>query len=229
MRRIAVACGLVVLAASLAGARPQQGSDKNKADDSIVAKTRMKLDTLVTVDFKDEALKEVVKELQKQSEISFRLDLTGGVSGNQQMTYAAKDKALRDVLDEMFKGKGLGYVIHRRQNANDRYIGYVDIVQGDQRGDPAATGKEPPAKGGEAARPTKPGSSKPPAKSDSGNATAPDPERTATAKLRLAKLMADDKQYKEAREYLDEIIAKYPNTKAAGEAKDLLEKWKGKG
>ena len=41
----------------------------------------------------------------------------------------------KEVLDEMFKGKGLGFVIHKKQNSTDRYEGYVDIVQGDQRGD----------------------------------------------------------------------------------------------
>jgi hypothetical protein len=250
LHRYAIACGSVVLALGLVAAAPQQGGDKGKgadkaADSPIVAKTRMKLDTPVSVEYKDEALKDVVKDLGSKSEISFRLDLTGGVSGNTQITYSAKDKPLREVLDEMFKGRGLGYVIHRKQNNADRYEGYVFIVQGDQRGDATpAAGKEPPAKG-DTAKAGKPGASKPPAKSDkgdksdksdsggsgggSGGGTSADPERAATAKLRFAKVMADDGQYKEAREYLNEVITKYPDTKAAGEAKQLLEKWKGKG
>jgi type II secretory pathway component GspD/PulD (secretin) len=110
-------------------------AQEKKADSPIVAKTKKKLDTKITVNFNDEKLKDVIDELKKEAEVSFRLDSKGGVSGNMSFTYKAEDKPLKDVLAEMFKGKGLGYVIHRKQNSNDRYEGYIDIVQGDQRGD----------------------------------------------------------------------------------------------
>lgn len=111
-----------------------EAQDK-KTESPIVAKTRKKLDTKITVNFNDEKLKDVVSELEKEAEVKFRLDSKGGVSGNMSFTYKAEDKALKDVLAEMFKGKGLGFVIHRKQNNSDRYEGYIDIVQGDQRGD----------------------------------------------------------------------------------------------
>lgn len=111
------------------------GAQDKKNDSPIVAKTRKKLDTKVSVNFNDEKLKDVISELEKEAEVKFRLDSKGGVSGNMSFTYKAEEKPLKDVLSDMFKGKGLGFVVHRKQNNNDRYEGYIDIVQGDQRGD----------------------------------------------------------------------------------------------
>ncbi len=107
----------------------------DKKDSPLVAKTRKKLETKITVNFTDERLKDVIAELEKEAEVKFRLDSKGGVSGNMSFTYSAEDKPLKDVLHEMFQGKGLGYIIHRKQNNTDRYEGYIVIVQGDQRGD----------------------------------------------------------------------------------------------
>lgn len=107
----------------------------DRKDSPIVAKTKKKLETKISVNFTDERLKDVVAELEKEAEVKFRLDSKGGVSGNMSFTYKAEEKSVKDILAEMFKGKGLGYVIHRKQNNNDRYEGYIDIVQGDQRGD----------------------------------------------------------------------------------------------
>lgn len=115
-------------------AEAQEKQDRPK-DSPLVARTRKKLETKITVSFTDERLKDVVAELEKEAEVKFRLDTKGGVSQNMSFTYSAEDKPLKDILAEMFKGKGLGYVIHRKQNNNDRYEGYIDIVQGDQRGD----------------------------------------------------------------------------------------------
>lgn len=107
----------------------------DKKDSPIVAKTRKKLETKISVNFTDERLKDVVAELEKEAEVKFRLDTKGGVSGNMSFTYKAEEKSVKDILAEMFKGKGLGYVIHRKQNNTDRYEGYIDIKQGDERGD----------------------------------------------------------------------------------------------
>lgn len=102
-------------------------------DPPLVARARKKLETKVSLDCKDQPLKEVLDELKGQTGLSFTYD--PGVSRNQAFTYQAKDKPLKEVLDEMFKGRGLGYVIHRKKNASDRYEGYLRITQGDERGD----------------------------------------------------------------------------------------------
>jgi hypothetical protein len=121
--------------------------DKKPSDSPIVARTRKKLEANISVEFKDERLGDLIKELEDKGEVKFRLDTKGGVSQNMSFTYKAEEKPLKDILDEMFKGKGVGYVIHRKQNANDRYEGYIDIVAGDQRGDetpPKGPGKKKP-------------------------------------------------------------------------------------
>lgn len=125
---------LAIFSTLFAAIEAQDKQDRAK-DSPLVARTRKKLDTKITVSFTDERLKDVVSELEKEAEVKFRLDTKGGVSQNMSFTYKAEDKPLKEVLAEMFKGKGLGYVIHRKQNNNDRYEGYIDIVQGDQRGD----------------------------------------------------------------------------------------------
>lgn len=53
-------------------------------------------------------------------------------------------------------------------------------------------------------------------------------EKRAASRLKQARNFAELKQYADAREYCDEIVKKYPTTKAAAEAKELLEKMKGK-
>ena len=121
----------IVLVSFVAGL----GAQEKKSEPPIIAKTRKKLDTKITVNFNDEKLKDVVSELEKEAEVKFRLDTKGGVSGNMSFTYKAEEKPLKDILNEMFKGRGLGYMIHRKQNNNDRYEGYIDIVQVDQRGE----------------------------------------------------------------------------------------------
>lgn len=154
MPRWLLAITLLLLSISLAAAQTKD-KDKGKESDTpkdspIVAKSRQKLETKVSVNFKDERLKDAMKELFNQASLAYQLDTKGGVSQNQSFTYSCEDKPLKDVLEEMFKGRGLGYIIHRKKNANDRYEGYIDIVQGDNRGDEAApkkSGDTPKKKG----------------------------------------------------------------------------------
>lgn len=214
--------GLLVVAV-IAGA-----DDKSKSppaakpeDSPTVKRTRMKLEIPVTVDFKDERLKDVLEEFKRQTEISFHLD--AGVSANQAFTYAAKDKPLKEVLDEMFKGRGLGYVIGRKLKEGDRYEGWVIINQSDERGDPivkgAATSKPEPK-----TPPTK--SPAPPAKPKTTPSTPADAERLAASKLKNAKILLEDGKTEDAQEFLEQILTRWPDTKAAAEAKALLEKIK---
>jgi hypothetical protein len=184
-------------------------------------------------------MQDVLEEFEKQTELKFRR--LAGVSGNTAVTYSAKEKPLKNVLDEIFKPMGLGYVIHRKENASDRYEGYIDVLQGDQRGD------DMPKKDAKAdsKKPAKPEPKKP-AKSDKGEATtggeaeknaepekkpAADPDRNekaAASKLKTAKQFLEDKMNQDAIEYLEDIVKKYGDTKAAAEAKELLAKLKKK-
>ncbi len=53
---------------------------------------------------------------------------------------------------------------------------------------------------------------------------APDPERPAAAKLKQAKQFLEDGKRQDAKEFLNEVIERWPTTKAAEEAKALLKR-----
>ncbi len=103
-------------------------------DSPLVAATKKKLAKQVTFEWKETRLKEILQELEEEVEVKFYLDTAGGVSQNQTLSYKAKDEPVTKVLDGLFKGKGLGYIVHKKKGASDRYEGWVQIVQGDNRG-----------------------------------------------------------------------------------------------
>jgi hypothetical protein len=77
------------------------------------------------------------------------------------------------------------------------------------------------------AKPVVSTSLKPPAGETSpskSSETADDPEETATRRLKLARSLASDGKEDKAAERLQEIIKNFPNTKAASEARQLLQK-----
>jgi hypothetical protein len=201
--------------AAEAVAEDKAKSKPDASDSPIVKRTREKLNTPVTVDFKDERLRDVLEEFKRQTEISFHLD--AGVSANQAFTYMAKDKPLREVLDEMFKGRGLGYVIGRKVKEGDRYEGWVIINQSDERGDPIVKTAAPKPE-------SKPAAKTPaqPAKPKTPSDPVADAERQAASKLKLAKLLLEEGKPEDAREYLEQILSRWPQTAAAAEAKKLL-------
>jgi hypothetical protein len=114
-------------------------ADPKDDDTPKAAAARKKLETKVTVKFKEEPLKECVEELKDMVPgVSILIDTKGGVSGNTTINYEAKDMTLADVLDGMFKKNGLGYiVISGKMNA---YDGSILIKQGKERGYPIKEG-----------------------------------------------------------------------------------------
>jgi thioredoxin-like negative regulator of GroEL len=213
-----------VLGLTLAGLAGGQDDKKKSEDSPIVAKTRKKLETPVTHDAKDQPLQELLKELETQAEVKFRID--PAVPKHKSFSLSVKEKALKDALSALFEGSGIGFLVHRKQNANDRYEGYIDIVQGDQRGDDLPPKKDEKAeKGKDAAK--KPAASKPASKNEPTKADdAEKSERQAASKLKLAKMLLDDGKTKDAIESMEEIMKKHPGTKAAAEAKELITKHK---
>lgn len=227
MKRTLLTLCATLLALSLVAAddKSKTSDTKGKAveDSPIVKKSREKLAANVTVDFKDEPLKGCFTEFKNQVDLSFQLET--GVSGNQAFTYSAKDKPLKDVIDEMFKGRGLGYIIHRKEKEGDRYEGWLMITQGDERGDPIVKGQpvknEPGKKPATGAKP-EPAKPKPnePVNEEEQN------EKLASSKLKTAKIFLEDGKEDDAKDYCEQILKKWPKTKAAEEAKKLMEKLK---
>jgi hypothetical protein len=128
-----------VFAACLIGFASLYAADKGD-DTPKAAKTRQALKTKISVDYKETTLRDIVDDLKDQVQekakikLSVLIDNKGGVSNNTKFTYKADDKALEEVLDEMFKKNDLGYiVISQKGNA---YDGALRIVKGKERGYP---------------------------------------------------------------------------------------------
>ena len=215
MRRLLWTAALFTLGVTAVGAQ-----DKKPQDSPAAASTRKKLQAPVTVDYKDERLEDVVKDLKRQVEnLSIWVDNAGGVSNNITITYKATDKPLAEVLNGMFEKNDLGYLIGQKKD--NRYDGWLIIKKGKFRGDEVA-GK--PATGT---------SGKPAAKEDKPKAddTKPKPEdsaekleKEAANKLKLAKRLDGDGLSDKAQERYKEIVKKYPTTQAAKEAEKLIKK-----
>ena len=62
----------------------------------------------------------------------FKLDTKNGVSRNITLTYKAKDKTVKDILDEMLKKPALGYIVISKKGT--AYDGLVEIRKTDERG-----------------------------------------------------------------------------------------------
>lgn len=197
-------------------------------DTNAAAATRKKLQTKISVEFKDTKLVDCTKEIKEKVEdagggaLSFRFEI--GVSMNLTITYSAKDQTLAEVLDGMFQKNGLGYIVVSIEK--DRDDGWIKIRQGKERGYPA--GATPVAKGPDKEKP-KPPPEKPakePPKEKPPATEGDKAEETATARLSLAKALIEAGKTDKVKERLEDIIKMYPTTKAAEEAKKLLEKLK---
>jgi len=211
------------------------GTLAREKDSPKAAETRKKLQEKISVDYQDEAIRNVVDDLKsKVKGLGIKLDTAGGVSGNIKITYKADAETLEKVFAGMFKKNGLGYIVISQVGA---YDGTVLIKQGKERGYPA--GQEPDKT---AAKDTdEPEKDKSKAKSkdktksnakkkEEDKAAAKDKpeddaekaEHIAASKLKFAKTLAEDGKTAKAKERLEDIITKYPKTKAAEQARELL-------
>lgn len=196
MRHLLLLMGFALAATAAAGA--------DTADTPAAAHTRTKrLAAKVTLDAKDEPLQKVLAavsdqlEDQKLGKLGFTY--TAGASGGAKVSVTAKDKLLSQVLDEMLKPAEFGYVVVSK--AGDKTDGWLRITRGKERG--YEPGKEP----------------------KDAPAAADDPdEKAAGEKLETAKKYLADKKPADAKVMLTFVVKKYPKTKAAAAAKELLDK-----
>ena len=197
-----------------------------KADDTTkAAQTRKKLETKIDVEYSDTSLSDVVADLKEKVQgLGIRLDVAGGVSRNLKITYKAKQKTLADVLDGMFQKNGYGYVVTSKEG--DAYDGAILVKQGKERG--YAVGEEPTkavakAKTDGAGKTAKKTAAPPKTKNtETDDAGSANPEQQAALKLRLAKEVLKDGKKARAKERFEDIVAKFPDTKAAEEARQIL-------
>ncbi len=207
-------------------------------DTPAAAATRKKLQTKISVQYKDVSLMEITDDIKQKvndasgTDLSIYLDGPGGVSGNSTLSYSAKDKTVAEILNGMLKPSDLGYVVVSKEykTYNGRYDGWVLIVKGKERGYPEKedSGKESASKEkvkekASTEKPkTKPAVEKPSA--DKPEDDADKFEREAGRQLKYAKTYIEDGKNDVAIKKLKEIVKKYPKTKPAEEAKGLLEK-----
>ena len=247
MRRFLIAGSLLTLVLVTLSSLEAQSKDTAKA-----AQARKRLQMKVTVDYEDTSLREAVEDLNGQIEgLGLRVDSAGGVSANIKITCKADKKALSEVLHLMFKKNGLGYVVVSKEGT--AYDGTILIKQGKERGYPlgeepaqeatrgkgdkvAAKGKAEADNGKPAAKDKAKSPSRKEKTADKGGDktkakpaeppedSADKAEEDAARKLKFARILADDGKVGKARERLNDLIAKYPKTKAADEARELLKK-----
>jgi hypothetical protein len=207
-------------------------------DTPAAAATRNKLKAKISVDYKDTSLKDIAEDIKQKvsdatgMDLSIYLDNPGGVSNNSTLSYSAKDQTVADVLDGMFKNNGLGYIVVSKEykSYKSRYDGWLLIVKGKERGYPESEEKEPatndkakekPAATQPKQKPDEPPAAKPPEKPED---KADRMEKEAGRQLKYAKSYMEDQKKELAVKKLQEVVKKYPNTKAAQEAKGILKK-----
>lgn len=198
-----------------------------KDDTPAAAATRKVLAGKIDVEFKDARLDDALQEIKalcvekKLGKFAFRLDT--GVSRNQNVSFQGKAKTVAEVLDGFFKKNGLGYVVI--SDTQNPYDGAVKIKQGKERGfaegdEPAKTAKKDPPKAKAKAKDDPPETAK--------EKPADDPERAekaAASKLSLIKeLIRENVKKERIKERLGDLVRDFPKTKAAREAKEMLDK-----
>jgi TolA-binding protein len=235
-RRLLLGLALIACVATLALA---------DEDTAKAAATRKLLKQKVTVEYKDEAFREVVEDLRTQigkTKISIMPDTKSGVQLNTKITLTMKDVPLEEVLNAICDKNGWGYFIKSKEK--DAYDGQLVVKVGKERG--YEEGKEPAAKDDKdvkgkdkdkgkgkdkkEAKKTDPGEKAEP-KDKAEPKGSPDDdeeraERAAALKLKVAKELVEDKKNDRAIQVLEELLKKYPKSKVASEAKELLEKLK---
>jgi hypothetical protein len=219
---------LIAPLAVLAWAALLQAAD---TDSQKAAATRKKTADKVSVEYKDTLVRDVIDDLNdKVPALGIRADTKGGVNLNLKVTYKAKDKPAVEVLNEICDKFDMGwYIIAKKADA---YDGTVWITRGKERG--YEKGKEPePAAKDAKDKPdpkTKPDAKDKPDTKDKPDAkpkpAEDDPEQAekdAARKLKLAKDLLEDGLKQKAKDRLEELIKKFPKTKAAEEAQKLLD------
>ena len=206
-----VALGLAVAAAVLiaAGLPPELAAQPAAKEAPAAAskdtpaadRTRTKLlKTKVTVNFANVPLREVMKELAGQVEMMQERPVlwtySVDVKPDTPVKFACNDKPLDAALDQLFKELGLGYFVVSKDD--DKHDGWVKITKGTERGYDTAA----PTTG----------------------VNDDDEEKKAASRLDIAKEFIEKGKPADAKAVLMLVVNKFPKTKAAAEAKQLLEK-----
>lgn len=223
---------LIPLALLFVVPAPAVAEDTPKA-----AATRKKLQNKIDVEWKQMPLRDVIDELNdKVPALGIRADTKNGVQLNTKVTYQGKGKPVGEVLNALCDQYDLGYylisnkangydgtvwlVAHTKERGTKGVEGAPKTVAGTKE-KPDKTVKEKPEKPKPDVAKEKPKAEAPPDKpkvEDDPDET----ERIAGRRLKLAKELQGDGKADKAREVMEDLVKKYPKTKAAEEAEKLL-------
>jgi hypothetical protein len=180
-------------------ARAQQPKDTRLAEFTRERYLKVK----VTVEAKDVMLRELLKEFAAQVSMDKEFDhpvmwtYSESAIGDKKLSYTCTDKPIEDALKELAEKEMFGwFVISKDDHIRD---GWVRITAGKERGF-GSLGAAPAPK------------------------TEDDDETKAAARLAIAKEHIDKGRNASAKAVLSSLADKFPKTKAAAEAKTLLEK-----
>jgi hypothetical protein len=152
MRRLLLIAFLLSL-----GSFSVRAADEKPKDTEKAAATRKALDSKVTVDWKEEKLQDALDELGKKikdasgTEVKVGIDSkVSGATRNAKVTFASKDKPVKELLEAFCKANGYGYiVVSGTYTAGKKppaypakeWDGALLITKGDERGYPDADKK----------------------------------------------------------------------------------------
>lgn len=196
-------CWVIAMGAvGLFFASPLQAADP-APDTPAAAYTRSrKLTAKVTVAFDKTSFRDafhaISDQLEEQKRGILLYRLTRSVPQFPSVTYTGKGVSVAEALDGMLKSLGCGYAIVSKPG--DLGDGWIEVAAGDHRGYP-------------------------PGVTDPDTPTAsPEDEKAAQTRLDLAKKLQADGETERASIQLRFVAKKYAGTKAAAEARVILEK-----
>ena len=152
--RCRMALTLTLVLTAFAGPAPSAAAQETPSAKGTRKRLQEKIAAFEVADVRiKDALDDLKREMSKP--ISFKIDNVSGISNNMKVTYAAKDKTVAQILNDLCDKYEMGYVVQSK--ANDRYDGWVILRKGKGKERGYEAGKEPkgaPPKGREeAARP----------------------------------------------------------------------------
>lgn len=151
MRRLLAIASLLTIWCAVPGTAADK-DDKPKDTEKAAATRKVLAETKISVDFKDDKISEVAEEIAKKikeaSKADVKIELDSKVSGvtrNAKCTYSAKDKPVKEILDEFCKKNGYGWLVvsgtysgGKKQPAYPAKMwdGALIITKGEERGYP---------------------------------------------------------------------------------------------
>jgi hypothetical protein len=96
--------------------------------------TRKKLEKKISVDFKDQRLKDAFEEIKAEfdNRLGVKIDNQSGISNNSKVTYKAEEQPLKKILNDLCDKYDMGWYVV--SDAKDRYDGWIIIRKSNERG-----------------------------------------------------------------------------------------------